>query len=118
MILAQSTEMPPPIYEVASKRSCPDSGSFIIQAPHLAVKSRFEGDSLMVDVELISRVATTAGATSVKAFISVDGVPIILYLPAGGTVSLAFPRVTAGGHSLHYGVFKGDEFYQNLCISV
>ena len=90
----------------------------MIQAPHLFVKPSVEGDVLAVEVDLVSRVAMAPATDSLKAFLAIDGVPIILYMPAGGTLSLAFPRVAAGRHSIHYGIYYGDTLYQNICETV
>jgi hypothetical protein len=116
-MLAQTTEMPPAIYSVATTRSCGE-GSFIIQAPHLALIAKVVGDSVQIEAKLVSRVPTDPGPESIKAFVAVDGVPVVLYLAPRETISLAFPHLTRETHRVRYGTYRGNELFQNMCETI
>lgn len=105
--------MPPAVYAVATSRTCSGSQMATIQAPHIVVDGTVTAGTLALTIRLVSNEPTSLDRTAFRAFVSVDGRPMILNLPAGGSVSVAYPGLDAGMHSVHYGVYHGSTLLQD-----
>jgi hypothetical protein len=105
--------MPPAVYAVATSRTCSANQMATIQAPHLVVDGTVTSGTLALTIRLVSNEPTSLAPAAWRAFVAVDGRPLILNLPAGGSVSLAYPGLGAGTHSVHYGVYVGGKLVQD-----
>lgn len=109
----ENTAIPPAVYTVASDRACTSKQFFTIQAPHIRVTDSVSPGTLSVNIRLVSNEPTSLAPGAWRAFISLDGRPTILSLEAGETVSVAYQQVTAGMHSIRYGVYRYDQIVQS-----
>jgi hypothetical protein len=110
---AETAAMPPSVYAVATARTCSANQFFTIQGPHIEVNETVSVGTLALNIRLVSNEPTSLARAAWRAFISVDGRPIVLNLRVGETVSVAFPGLSAGMHSVRYGVYRGQELLQN-----
>lgn len=114
---AETAAMPPSVYAVATARTCTDSQFSTIQAPHIEVTDSLSAGTLAVTIRLVSNVPTSLAAGAWHAFISVDGRPTIISLNPDETVLVAYRELSAGMHSIRYGVYAGDQLLQSRCFS-
>src|ERR1700682_1187148 len=87
-----------------------------VSRPSLSVQSRVVNDTLTLDAQLLSLVATSSEPNAYHAFIAVDGQLILLNLPSFGKISLTYPGLSSGTHFVRYGVFFGTNLLQDQQI--
>ena len=111
--LAEPSLMPPAIMSVAKSRTCSATQSLTTHTPHLRVDATVRGDSLTLNVALLSIVGTSTSPKAFHAFISVDGKPVVLNLAPQAFISLTYPGLAAGTHYVRYGVYREHRLLQD-----
>ncbi|HTD37889.1 MAG TPA: hypothetical protein VK669_10275 [Candidatus Limnocylindrales bacterium] len=101
------------MYAVATAVNCSAKQFFTIQAPHIVVDNTVSPGTLALKIRLVSNEPTSLAPAAWRAFVSVDGRPMILNMKAGQTVAVAYPRLGGGMHSVRYGVYRYDVLVQN-----
>lgn len=105
--------MPPAVYAVATAQTCSANQFFTIQGPHIVVNDTVSPGTLALKIRLVSNEPTSLDPAAWRAFVSVDGRPMVVNIEAGGTVSVAYPGLGAGVHSVRYGVYRYDKLVQD-----
>jgi hypothetical protein len=110
---AETPAMPPAVYAVATARTCSGNEFFTIQGPHIEVNETISAGTLALNIRLVSNEPTSLAPGAWRAFVSVDGRPMILNIRAGEAVSVAFPGLRQGMHSVRYGVYRSEVLLQD-----
>lgn len=110
---AATAAMPPAVYAVATAITCSANQFFTVEGPHIVVKDTVSPGTIALSVRLVSNEPTSLAPTAWRAFISVDGRPLILNIEAGATVSVAYPGLGGGVYSVRYGVYRYDQLVQD-----
>lgn len=112
--------MPSAVMIVAKAKTWSSEQLVTTHTPYLKVEVATSGDTLTLDVSLLSAVGTSTKAGDFHSFVSFDGQPIVLALPPFGHIALTFPGLTEGTHYVRYGVYAGSKVLedQRLCPSI
>jgi hypothetical protein len=110
---AETAAMPSAVYAVATTRTCSAKQFFTIEGPHIEVNGTVSARTLAVSIRLVSNEPTSLEPRAWRAFVAVDGRPMIVSMQAGESVSVAFPGLRTGMHSVHYGVYRFDKLVQD-----
>lgn len=112
--------MPSEVLIVAKAKSCSSEQLVTTHTPYLKVEATTSGDTLSLDVSLLSAVGTSTKVGDFHSFVAVDGQPIVLTLPPFGHIALTFPGLTEGTHYVRYGVYEGSKILEDyrLCRSI
>lgn len=118
--LSEPPLMPAAIMSIAKLGTCSELQRYSTHTPHLPVEGSVRGDSLTLSVALLSIVGTSTKPDAFHAYISVDGNPVIVSLAPQATISLTYPALSPGEHSVRYGVYRGDVVMQenSFCSKV
>jgi len=110
---AATAAMPPAVRAAATAVNCSANQFFTVEGPILDVKGTVSPGTLALKIRLVSNEPTSLAPAAWRAFVSVDGRPMILNIQAGGIVSVAYPGLGGGMHSVRYGVYRYDVLVQN-----
>lgn len=110
---ADTAAMPPAVYAVATARSCSTNQFFTIEGPHIQVIETVSAGTLALTIRLVSNEPTSLAPAAWRAFVSLDGRPMVLNMRAGATISVAYPGLSPGIHSVRYGVYRREQLLQN-----
>jgi hypothetical protein len=81
-----------------------------LELPHLVVTPSIRKGAVVLHIRFLSVLAAHADPSTgsrVRAFIRLDGQPILLELPGGSSMALTFADLRSGVHRIQYGVFDG-----------
>jgi hypothetical protein len=110
---AATAAMPPAVYAAATAVNCSANQFFTVEGPILDVKDTVSPGTLALKIRLVSNEPTSLAPRAWRAFVSVDGRPTILNMEARETISVAYPGLGAGMHSVRYGVYRYDVLVQD-----